>query len=177
MRIHRAYVVCCCLLSLPVSAADTSEDLAAKFVQLLRYSDQYHEYQRTCVASTSTIKPESYLVENPNKFGGIRPGTKYWPEVLAAYEKYYKEMCSRPTENEFMSALAAAYAQNLSQSELKKAISFYSSPTGKRLVTAHKIAASNVYAEWGRLNAEHAPTANLQFERRIEELAKQAAKR
>jgi hypothetical protein len=177
MGIRRAFLVCYCLLALPVGAADTSADLAGKFVQLLRYSDQYREYQRACVTSTSTIKPESYLVDNPKKFGGIRPGTKYWPDVLAAYETYYKGMCSRPTEKEFMSALAEAYSQNLSQSDLEKAIAFYSSPTGKRLVAAHKIAASNVYAEWGRLNAQHAPTANAQFERRIEELSRQAARR
>lgn len=64
--------------SLPTLAADTNVGLAEKFVRLLRYSEQYTEYRRACIATGTTITPETLVRENTNRFEGILPSMKYW---------------------------------------------------------------------------------------------------
>lgn len=165
-----------CLLSSSWSAwaADNKLDLAGEFVRLLRYSDQYADYRRACVTTGSAVTPESLVNENPNRFEGVRPGMKHWPEVVDAYNKYFEEMCARPTEQEFLSALAQAYAAQLSIADLKASIKFYSSPIGGRLIGAHRVAAGNIYSEWSRINSAEMPRASANFDRRISDAAKRA---
>ena len=158
-------------------AADPKVDLAEQFVRLLRYSDQYIDYRRACVTTGSSVSPESLVRDNPNRFDGVRPGMKQWPEVVEAYNKYFEEMCARPTEQEFLSALASSYAAELSEKDLKAAITFYSGPVGKKLIAAHRRAATNVYAEWTRINSAAMPVADANYSRRLHEIAKRAGTR
>jgi hypothetical protein len=158
-------------------ATDTKGELAEEFVRLLRYSDQYMAYRRACVTTGAAVTPESLVKENPNRFEGVRPGMKHWPDVVDAYNKYYEEMCARPTEQEFLSALAKAYAAQLSVADLKASIKFYSSPVGGRLIAAHRVAAGNVYSEWSRINSAEMPRANADFDRRIRDVVRKASGR
>jgi len=166
--------VCLIFGAFLAQAADPNFDLAEQFVRLLRYSDQYIEYRRACVTTGSSVTPESLVRENPNRFEGVRPSMKHWPEVVDAYNKYFEEMCARPTEQEFLSALARSYAAELSAQDLKASIAFYSGPVGKRLIAAHRKAASNVYAEWTRINSAEMPRADANYSRRLNEIAKKA---
>jgi hypothetical protein len=158
-------------------AADAKGDLAEEFVRLLRYADQYTAYHRACLKTGAAVTPESLVKENPNRFEGVRPGMKHWPDVVNAYDKYYEEMCARPTEQEFLSALAKAYAAQLSAADLKASIKFYSSPVGERLIAAHRAAAGNVYSEWSRINSAEMPRASADFDRRLRDIARKASGR
>jgi hypothetical protein len=143
----------------------------------MRYSDQYLEYHRQCLASAKSVSPDVLARQNPDRFYGIRPGTALWPEVIKAYGRYYEKACARPTQDEFLDAMASAYAAELSPKELRNAIEFYSSSTGQRLISAHKIAARNVYQEWHRLNTEQIPIADREFDRRMSELSEQSPRK
>lgn len=91
--------------------------------------------------------------------------------------KYFEEMCARPTEQEFLSALARSYAAQLSTEDFKASIAFYSSPVGTRLIAAHRKAAGNFYSEWTRINSTEMPRAEANYSRRIRDVAKRAGLR
>jgi hypothetical protein len=155
-------------------ADDTERGLADRFVRLLRYDEQYHDYQKQCLSTAAAVTPEELLRQSPDRFFGIKPGSKYWPEIVAAYETFYQEACARPTEQEFLDALAEAYAEQLSLEQMREALTFYSGDTGQRLVGAHKEATRNVYVAWKRYNAEQIPRASASFDRRLREIGEKA---
>ena len=172
---YLALAVIAFVSNVPVAKAeDSAPNLARQFVTLMRYSDQYLEYHRQCLAATKSVSPEALARQNPDRFYGIRPDSSLWPEVVKAYDLYYEQTCARPTQDEFLDAMASAYAVELSPKEIQSAIKFYSSPTGQRLIAAHKIAARNVYQEWHRLNAKQIPIADGSFNRRMTELSTKA---
>lgn len=158
----------------PVYAAESARDLADEFVRLLRYDEQYRDYQKQCLTTAGAVSPEALVRQSPDRFFGIKPGSKYWPQIVAAYEAFYREACERPTGQEFLDALAQAYAEQLSSDELRAALAFYSSATGQRLVGAHKEATRNVYVAWKRYNAEQIPRASANFDRRLLEIGEKA---
>jgi uncharacterized protein DUF2059 len=157
-----------------VYAEDSTRELSKQFVTLMRYSDQYLEYHGQCLAATKSVTPEAMARQNPDRFYGIQPGSKLWSEVVKAYDLYYEQVCERPTQEEFLDALAHAYAVELSPIDLRSAISFYSTPTGQRMITAHRAAARNVFQEQNRLNTQQIPIALDNFNRRMIELSAKA---
>jgi hypothetical protein len=118
------------LFSGNVLAAEDTEVLAKKFVELLRYEDQFVKYREQCVTTHRTVSPEILVTKNPDYFLGIRPGNKKWSAVVAAYEAYFQEACSRPSMDEFLEALSKSYAKTLNAQQLRTAIKFYSSDIG-----------------------------------------------
>ncbi|MBC3881515.1 DUF2059 domain-containing protein [Undibacterium sp. LX40W] len=174
----RSFVVLLGFAPCFVASADTTTgELAKQFVALMRYSEQHIDYQSQCIAAAKAVTPESLMRQNPDRFYGIRPGSKLWPEVVKAYELYYQQACERPTQSEFLDAMARAYEAELSSQELREAIRFYSTASGQRLISAHKIASRNFYQELGRLNAKQIPIADANFNRRLNELAKKATEK
>lgn len=165
------------LPSLVSAAEESTRSLSKEFVALMRYSEQYVEYHRQCLASAKSVSPDVLARQNPDRFYGIRPGSAIWPEVIKAYDRYYEKACARPTQDEFLAAMASAYAAELSLMDLRSAIEFYSSSIGQRLIGAHMSAARNVYQEWHRLNAKQIPVADREFDRRMSELSKQSRKK
>ena len=138
---------------------------ARELVGLFQYEDQHREYAAQCLASTKTMRPEKLLNVGPDDI--VRPDTKYWSKVIAAYEQYFAEMCARPTKDEFLGALSAAYAAALTDDEIAEIIGFYSRPVGARLIAANQAAVKKVYVEWTRLNSASAPVASEKFYERI----------
>jgi hypothetical protein len=138
---------------------------AKELVLLFQYEEQHREYAAQCLASTKAFRPDKLLDVGPDDL--VRPDTKYWPKVLAAYEEYFSEMCAHPTKDEFLDALAAAYSDVLSDSEMVEIIGFYTQPIGRRLIAANQVAVKRVYAEWTRLNSASAPAASEHFYERV----------
>ena len=161
------YTVIATVFATHAIADDEQTKLSRKFVDLLRYRDQFVQYQTQCIATQRTVSPEALVGKNPEYFGGIRPGQPKWPAIVEAYERYFKAACSRPTEQEFLGALARAYEGNLSPSQLRSAIAFYSSPTGQSLILAHRKASSAVYEAWTKINSEHLTTITADFQREV----------
>jgi len=160
-----------CLATAAVHAADDNRALAKKFVSLMRYDDQFASYRAQCAATYKAISPESLVAQNPDYFGGIRPGHSKWRRVVAAYESYYEEACSRPSKEEFVAVLASSYASSLTARELRSALQFYATPTGKALVSAHAKATSALYGAWTNINREHLVEVSARFQSEIVRLA------
>ncbi|HVY06157.1 MAG TPA: DUF2059 domain-containing protein [Burkholderiales bacterium] len=156
------------------NADDASRGLAKQFVALMRYADHYQEYHLQCLASAKSLSPDMLVRQSPDRFFGIQPGSPLWPDVVKAYDQYYDEVCARPTQDEFLDAVSAAYAAELSAQEMQDAIKFYSSPLGQRLLAANKTATRNVYRAWHRINEKQIPIADGNFNRRMAELSAKA---
>jgi hypothetical protein len=161
------------LMHMQTVCAQSTVELAKQYVVLLRYGEQYEAYHEQCLGNFRSITPAALVAKNPTYFNGIKPGSPQWARVNTAYETYAQEACSRPTKPEFIEALASAYGQNLSTSDLKAAIAFYSSATGGRLIDAHKAAATSVYQYWGQKNREHLTEITADFQKTIAKLSQE----
>jgi hypothetical protein len=161
------------LMHAQVVYAQSTVELAKQYVVLLRYGEQYEVYHEQCLGNFRSITPAALVAKNPTYFNGIRPESPQWGRVNKAYEAYAQEACSRPTKSEFIDALASAYSQNLSASDLKAAIAFYSGSTGGRLISAHKAAATSVYQDWGQKNREHLTEITAKFQKTISKLSQE----
>ena len=149
------------------SAGDSTTALAQQFVEVLRYKDQFQKYQEECLITQRTISPEALVSQNENYFGGIRQGDPKWGTIVSAYDSYFQDVCSRPTEAAFLAALSASYAETMSAEQLKQAIQFYSSPTGQVLVAANMRAVKKVYEIWTMVNSEHLVEATARFQKTL----------
>lgn len=151
----------------PALAADSTQALAERFVVLLRYEEQFVKYQEQCVATQRSVSPEALAARNPTYFGGIQPGHGKWPAVTAAYGRYFQEACSRPTKTEFLQVLSSTYAQALTPKQLQQSIKFYSSDTGRSLISAHRQATGAVYEAWTATNSRYLADLTAKFQREI----------
>lgn len=158
-------------MAVSAKAASAHEDSARQFVDLLRYEDQYSKYHDACIQTHRAVSPHTLVAQNPNYFRGIRPGDKQWPAIVAAYEEYFLEACSRPTKSEFLEVLSASYAKMLSSQQLQDAIAFYSSGTGQALVSANTFATAEVYRVWPEINGKHLAKVTARFQAKIDRLA------
>jgi len=168
VRFPIALVLTCTAMT--CSATDNLRSLADDFVMLLRYEEQYLSYRAQCVQAHKTVTPEILVAKNPDYFGGIRPGQKKWVAISSAYAAYFEEACSRPTKEEFLGALSSSYAATLNAKQLKAAIDFYSSNSGKALVGAHSKATNAVYQTWSDINGKHLAEASAKFQAEISRL-------
>lgn len=148
-----------------------AQDLAEQFVQMMRYDQQLEEHHQRCVETAQKIPPESFLVAEPNKFYGIKPGSNCWPQVVEAYNQYYSKVCSRPTAEELLSTLAGAYRTHLSDLQLQRAIEFYSTDMGAALITAHKSAGTNLNQLISQAQVETVPKAVVELDHRLQSIA------
>lgn len=155
-------------------AAPSNLDLARQLVGLLKYERQMEAYQEQCINNAKSLSPESLAKESPEKYSGITPSSRHWPKVVEAYEQYWRELCARPTVQEFLDAMALVYAKEMSVSELKRAIAFYSTETGQRLIEGHRKVSSAVNALVSQVQATEVPKAMGKFDRRVEEIAREA---
>lgn len=147
--------------------------LARKYVELLRYDQQYDDIHNQCLRNATDIPPETLLADDPDRFFGIRPGSSCWNKVIEAYAAYWEAVCAHPTKSEFIDLLAANYGQHLSAAQLHKAISFYSSAAGLQLVTAHKAAAAQAQTVFSKAHATQTPIALTEFNRRLKAIAEE----
>ena len=152
---------------------DTPIDLARQLVRLLGYETQMEMYRRQCL-DTAILSPESLLKENPentDRFGGATPASRHWPKVLTAYQEYLQEICARPTVSEVVDTTAQTYAAELTPSELKAAVEFYSTTSGKRLGRIHVNVYATILDLMSRAHVETVPLAERHFDRKIQAIS------
>jgi hypothetical protein len=155
-------------------AAAGSMPLALQLVRLLKYDQQHQEYQRQCLAGAKSTSAEKFLNIDPVSPGLVRPGTKYWLKVVAAYDEYFRQACARPRKEEFMAAVASGYAKALTDDELRRIIRFYATPLGARMVAANKEAADRIYAAWSTANSTTAVEATQAFYAKVRAIQDEA---
>lgn len=141
-------------------------DLADKFVVLMRYEKQFEELNQQCKANAKNV-PETLVKAEPDRFYGVRPGSKCWSKVVDAYNQYFTNVCSHPTREQFLNTLATSYRERLSSSQLQQAIDFYSSDIGEELISAHKVAAADLTRMMTEAQTQAMPQALTELDNRI----------
>ena len=168
MRLRLILLAALALLAAPAARPDdVPPDLAVRFVELLGYDQEFAHFRDACVAARGSVTPESLVDAHPEYFGGIRPGTPKWPKVASAYRDFVVDSCSRPTREEFLGSLAEYYSHVLTEPQLRAAIAFYGTPTGKALVAAREPSAEAVRDAWTGTNSLHLAEATAALEQRI----------
>lgn len=176
MRFHRifgAYILG--FLPLVASATDV-ESLARQFVKLSRFERQYDDMYAQCLAGAKATPPESFLAAEPDKFYGIRPGSKCWPKVVEAYDAFNLSICATPTKKEFLDALAHSYARTLTAAQLRKAIALSSSQFGQDLISAHTAASASLGELIAMARAAQAPKSIAVLDRKLQAIAAEGSK-
>jgi len=165
-----------CLLPFLASASE-SERLVRKFIELQRFERQYEDVYSKCLAGAKASPPESFLAAEPDKFYGIRPGSKGWSNVVEAYDAFNVSMCSTPTKQQFLDALVRSYAAKLTSDQLQKAIAFYSTEVGRKLIGAHTAVSEDIAELYAMARARQAPKSIEELDRRLQAIAAQDSSR
>lgn len=114
--------------------ADGRFRLASQLVELMQVRVMFDAYLKQCdEPAGSSFDPKSEFKAAPASFGGISPQSAYWPEVEAIYSRFRVKACAFATADKFSAYFADQIAKETSETDLRAAIAFYSSPTGKRL--------------------------------------------
>lgn len=140
------------------------------------YAAQHAEAHRQCLSTNAAVPPEKLLNISADSSDPVRPGTRHWPKVIAAYDEYWKAVCERPTREEYLAVIAASYAKAMSDADLKESLRFLATPAGTRLVAAGSAVVRDVYQEWQRLNAASLPAAIAALNLRLEAIGMDAAR-
>lgn len=161
---HLAAVFLCLLSTSSVAgAADMTErrKLASEYVEIAGLRGVYDESAARCAKPASALESDllSLAVKHPAQFEGISQGTPYWQEALDIYAQYINTHCTSISGKKLQPLFVAAYAQEMTEEQLKTAIAFYATPAGKalsagsRAVTLAVTAAASQAAELALDNA------------------------
>jgi hypothetical protein len=171
MHKYIALAIAMLLASTSSIAKDGVNDLAERFVALMRYDNLFSKYQLQCIATQRSVSPEALVDRNPNYFGAIRPGHAKWANLVEIYGKYFQQACARPTRQEFLQVLSSSYAKNLSAKQLQESIAFYSSGTGSALIEAHAQATATLYETWTSINSRYLADLTAKFQQEVSTLS------
>jgi hypothetical protein len=129
-------------------ADERAEKMAAanELVELLHMGDMLATQSLDCVPKMAEVAEQarSLYKENPDKFGGITPQSKYWDDFERIYAKYSVESCFYIQPELVKHAYARALADRVSLRAIQAAVRFYSSPEG-RVFASEALGASEKY--------------------------------
>jgi hypothetical protein len=147
-----------------VSSTDSKRQLAAQFFDTARLGAMYEELLARCTEEgPQSFATQAYTVD-PRSFGSLTPKSSYWPDVETAHRRYRATACNYSSGAEFKASYIEQLLPDLSETDLRAAIAFYSSPSGQ-LVTASSEKFSRAFypvATRQMLAATQAATAALQ---------------
>ena len=89
--------------------ADLKLDDARTLLGLMHFDAQLDDALKQCQDMTKTITPESLYQSNPTQFGGLEPGSRFWPAVVAAFQEFYYTTCSYIDHEAFTTAAAQSW--------------------------------------------------------------------
>lgn len=137
---HSVTLLVSLAVTLTAYAEPTSKQaaLGSQLAELLDYSALYTTFENDCRSPKRTLfDPKKLFEANPQAFGGMTPESSYWPRVEAAYDRYRAAVCSALAPNDIDDFVGLQLASQLSEKDLAAAISFYSSPEGRKFQRAN----------------------------------------
>lgn len=79
------------LFSVSTTSLADNRSKREKLLKLAEFEDLIHVTKRTrelCVKVMRKVTPDIITLDNPEYFGGIKPGSKYWNDVKEIYYIY-----------------------------------------------------------------------------------------
>lgn len=154
MKFRFALVFALQILFVPVSVRAEQPpgklQIAQELVELLKYDQVFQGHLKQCLEPKgSYFDPHSTYQADPAAFGGISPESAHWKEIEQIYRRYQERVCGYSSPNEFAQFFAKAYAERVSEEDLRAAVSFYRSPGGARFQLAN-VQITQLYQEWAQ---------------------------
>lgn len=174
----RAALALLCLAAVHACAGDTAPkvDLARKVVAAMQSERMFQDAFDQCMEKHTggPLDPESVWRADPKAFGGLAPGTKYWPEVEALYDRYRSEYCRSVKPDGLVELVVQRMAERTSEDDLRAALAFYSSDAGKRLQESGLVTYHEIQAHIRQAGRENTAGEQLAFRRDLEAIVRKS---
>lgn len=135
-------IVLLCFLCVPAIAGDAGDraKLAQRLADLIEIRAQYNGAYELCRRTDANFEKEmlDLYATRQADFGGISPKSAYWSEARAIYREYLDSACALTSGEKLEPMFVDAYARSMSVAELRAAVKFSSSPTGRAMQAANK---------------------------------------
>ncbi|WLI90007.1 DUF2059 domain-containing protein [Massilia sp. R2A-15] len=155
--------------SVGASEFDERAALAAKVVELMRGP-----------AAECNVTPEALARRladtyrtRPGDFSGISPQSAYWPEVERIWREFYAAQCAEAPIDFGTRLVIKNYAARMSVQELRDAVAFFSSPSGRSMRAANVKLANDFPDGLGELAERPQSKASLVYRRAMGRLKEQ----
>ena len=79
----------------------------------------------------SPMDPKRIYAADPRYFGGISPQSVYWVEIVEILTRYQSIACNSISVDDYAQFYANEYEKTMTETELKAAVNFYSSKSGR----------------------------------------------
>jgi hypothetical protein len=170
------FIALCCWLFCAHACADAATEklaLAERLTKLTGTEAVYQSYFDECGSKTVALDMAAVgYREHPEAFGGLSPDSAYWKEVEAIYSRYHGAMCGDTSARSIAQLFTSQYVAQMSNSELRAAIDFYSSPAGQLLVKVDMQTNGKVQEKLASLEHAVRAAAEDQYQRDIAALIK-----
>lgn len=159
------------LLILSCCAAGAGEPdertvLAAKLIELMRVkSAEIPGSPEQCNPSAEVLTKrltETYS-KSPGNFSGISPQSAYWPEVERIWREFYAAQCAEAAYDNPMVTMTTTYATQMSAQELRDAVGFWSSDSGRAMQSANERMSREFQAAAGKAAVREPSKAALAY--------------
>ncbi len=127
------------ILNFIVACASVEISKKEKVLKMARYDNLKEgitKNRKLCLEETNKTNPLKIAKDNPEFFGGIKPGSKYWPEVERTYSKYINTACNYLNEDKALEKYVEIYSEEMSDNALEEIINFYETKTGAEYLKA-----------------------------------------
>jgi hypothetical protein len=152
-----------------VPASAERLQLAREFIRAYGIETQVRMTRELCEKNSKNPSPESMLQDNPDYFGGLRPSSPQWPQVLAAYDDFYRAICLHPVPGDMLDTMARIYASGLTSAELRRMIAFQATSDGRKLTASNQKIYLALDEFVANAHAAEVPKASAKLSRDLQE--------
>lgn len=145
--------------SVGASETDERQVLAAKLIELIRAPSAECNPSAEILAKRLA---DTYRTR-PGDFSGISPQSAYWPEVERIWREFYAAQCAEAPADSPTAILTKTYAAQMSAQELRDAVAFFSSPSGRAMYAANMRIVYDVQAAAGKPATREPSKASIDY--------------
>jgi hypothetical protein len=166
MRQLLAVVLLLCSATVAAASDDERLLLAQRLVATMEISVNSFDRGGPCVPTPETMAKNMATAyrKNPEKFHGISPQSAYWPEVEQVWRDYYVGRCAGRTDELPAEVVAKSYAASMSLAELRDAVAFHTSESGRAFHAAGRQVARDLEASLNRRTDGETDKASIAFQ-------------
>lgn len=165
-------ILSCCAF---VAAAEPEERtvLAAQLIELMQVSSAANRgLAQPCNPSADALTKrltERYH-HDPGSFSGISPQSVYWPEVERLWREFYVAQCAEAPDDSPMATMIKTYATQMAVQQLRDAVAFWSSASGRAMHAANEQMSREFQAAAGNTASSEPSKAAIAYRMALDQL-------